>query len=389
MDGSTLEAVAIQLALALGVAFAGGVAAMLLRLPLQLGYLTGGIALGIALPRAEGPAILSVAADLAVAGLLFILAQQVPLRYLAERPIRALLASVQFIGVALAAAWLAASLGVDPRAGFVIGAALAPSSTAFATEVLAQRRSRPPRAFTLTSSLAQGAIALACVAVGFAPGASSWFDTGVRAVLALVLLPAGVMAGLAVLRFALSRIGDAEDDVAQLAVVGIVLLTVAVPAVQLGLPLAIVALIAGCLVAGDDRARAALRRTHDLREVFVALFLVGLGSMLDPAILVDNAGVAMALAGVVIAVKFVSSAASARGAGLPLAQALLAGAALAPFGEVAFVVGQEGLARGVLDREQHQLILGAIATGLAGVSIAIPAVAGAGPRRAPARSMTG
>jgi Kef-type K+ transport system membrane component KefB len=393
MADDALVPAVIHLAVALAAAFAGGLAASLLRLPTQLGYLVAGLLVGtlLAAPAAR-PATLGVAADLAVAGLLFILAQQVSLRPLLERPAVAVAVSVQFLGIALAGAWLATELGVDPRAGFVIGAALAPSSTVFAAEVLADRGAKATRTIVAARSLGQGAIALAVVALGFAPGVGNaslgpFGPGGLTTALALLLLPLAVVAGLALLRWVLARLGDPDDEIAQLSVIGIVLLAVAVPAVQVGLPLAVVALVAGWLVAADERARTTLRRVTVLREVFVALFLVGLGSLLDPGVLVREAGVVIAITGVVVALKFITAAAIARGARLSLSQATLAGAALAPLGEIAFVVGQEGLERGVLDAEEHQVILGAAATSVAAVSVAIPAVARPLPRAAAARRM--
>lgn len=375
MSDDGLAEIAIEMAVALGAAFVGGVAAIRLRLPAYLGYLAAGMVLGLVLAAGNrSTEIIGSVADVSVAALLFILALQFPLRPLLDRPGAAVLVLGQFLVVVAGVALLLAMLGTDPRTALVLGCALGTSSIVFASAMLQGRVSGPSRKFLAAAVLAQGGMAL--VIVGLAPGfASASAPFQWETVLRALLLPVGIVVGRLVLRHALARIEDPQDELSQLTVVAVVLMAVAAPAVQVGLPLALTGLAAGWLVGSDDRARAAASRVFEVREVFVAFFLVGLGCLFNPAVLMREGVTVLLVVGVVVGLRFAAVATATRVSGLRGGEAMVATAALLPLGELAFAVGQEGLARGVIQATDHQLVIGAAVSSLAVASVAIPAEA--------------
>ncbi len=375
MLDQALGQVALHLAAAIGTGVLLGSLAQRLGLPLQLGYLVAGVLLGRLLGAfGETAGTLAVAAEAAVAALLFILALQVPMPALGVRLVVPFGMVLQFLAVTLAGAWLASELGVAARSALVMGAALAASSTIFAVEVLGLRANPATRELLLTGSLFQGGVALTVTTLEFAPGLTgSTAETLAR--LALIpLFVVGAVIAFRLLSVALEWLGDADEDVALLSVVGVLLLAVGVPAVQAGVPMALIGLAGGWLVAANPRARAVMLRLVGLREVLVAVFLVGFGSLLDPAAILPHAGVVVTLGLVVVALKLASGTVIGRSAGLSRPQAILGAAALAPISELTFVIGQEGVARGVLGLDQQQLLLGAAATTIVAGSAALPIV---------------
>ncbi len=375
MLDQALGQVALHLAAAIGTGVLLGSLAQRLGLPLQLGYLVAGVLLGRLLGAfGETAGTLAVAAEAAVAALLFILALQVPMPALGVRLVVPFGMVLQFLAVTLAGAWLASEVGVAARSALVMGAALAASSTIFAVEVLGLRANPATRELLLTGSLFQGGVALTVTTLEFAPGlAGSTAETLAR--LALIpLFVVGAVIAFRLLSVALEWLGDADEDVALLSVVGVLLLAVGVPAVQAGVPVALIGLAGGWLVAANPRARAVMLRLVGLREILVAVFLVGFGSLLDPAAILPHAGVVVTLGLVVVALKLASGTVIGRSAGLSRPQAVLGAAALAPISELTFVIGQQGVARGVLGLDQQQLLLGAAATTIVAGSAALPIV---------------
>ena len=317
-----LTEAAVLVALATGFAVAGGLLALRVGLPVQLGYLGAGLVIGLLIPgQDERREALGLAASVAVAGVLFLLALRSPLHGLADKPWLVVAAVGQVVGLALVGAWLGGRLGVDPRDGILIGAATATASTAFGAVIAGVRRGRTVR-LVATCSLVQAAVALAIPWLA-APGA---------------------------------------------------------PEGGVGPPLALVGLLGGWVVPSLHRGRADLRRAAGIRDALVAVFLVGLGSLVDPAAIGPEAGLLVPIVAAALVLKLASSTIVTRGTGLRGVGAILVGAALVPLGEVAFVVAHEGLLRGLLDASQHQLIIAATAGSVVAMAFAVPVRARSGPR---------
>src|SRR5205085_201701 len=105
-----------------------------------------------------------------------------------------------------------------------------------------------------------------------------------------------------------------------------------------GLSLALGAFLGGRLISGSDYAREALARLLPLRDVFVAVFFVTVGALIDPASVLGNLPLLGTIVGLVVVGKLVTRAFVVRLFGYPLSVALLTGVGLSQIGEFSFVL---------------------------------------------------
>ena len=120
--------------------------------------------------------------------------------------------------------------------------------------------------------------------------------------------------------------------------VSLVCIGIAWAMASVGISLALGAFLAGLVVAGSEYRHQALADIIPFREVFVSIFFVSVGMLLDPLDLVRDAGpISLLLIAIVLgkfAVVFLVSFAMR----LPLRVCVLAGSALAQIGEFSFVL---------------------------------------------------
>lgn len=130
-----------------------------------------------------------------------------------------------------------------------------------------------------------------------------------------------------------------------------------------GVSQALGAFAAGMLISRSQFAHQALADTIPFRDAFAAVFFVSLGMLANPRIAIDNWPIVLALVVAVLLVKFLLSSAIVRHFGYSPRTVLLVGAGLAQVGEFSFVLGQAGLATGVLSSNGHSIIIsGAVIT---------------------------
>ena len=85
---------------------------------------------------------------------------------------------------------------------------------------------------------------------------------------------------------------------------------------------------------------------HPVRDLFVAIFFVSVGSLIDPRLVVEHWGAILALSALVIVGKVVAVTAGAFITGNGLRPSIQAGMSLAQIGEFSFIIAGVGLAAG-------------------------------------------
>jgi CPA2 family monovalent cation:H+ antiporter-2 len=105
-----------------------------------------------------------------------------------------------------------------------------------------------------------------------------------------------------------------------------------------GLSLALGAFLGGLLISGSDYAHEALARLLPIRDVFVALFFVTVGALINPRAVLDNPGLLGVIVALVMVGKFVIWTGVVTLVGQPLWTALLVGAGLTQIGEFSFIL---------------------------------------------------
>jgi CPA2 family monovalent cation:H+ antiporter-2 len=372
----------LDLALAVIAACLGGIVAQRLGQPVLLGYLAGGVIIG---PFTPGPTAdvhtVQVLAEIGVAFLMFALGTEFSLGELRRLGRVAILGGgLQIVGTMGLGPLLGPVLGLSFGQSVFLGALLALSSTVVALKVLMARgelqalHGRTALGILLAQDIA--VVPMVIVLPTLAGGGDG---------LLVPLLSATVKAGAVLLAaFALGVRGvpwilnhvalGQSRELFLLIVVGLALGT-AMATSAAGLSLAFGAFLAGLVVAESEYRTQVMAEILPLRDLFVALFFVSVGMLIDPLGLVSQAGlvalvVAVAVIGKVLVVTLAVSV-----CGLPGRVALLTGLSLAQVGEFSFVLARIGVEAGAIPQTIFSLTL---ATALVSILLA-PSLLRAGP----------
>lgn len=139
--------------------------------------------------------------------------------------------------------------------------------------------------------------------------------------------------------------------------IGAICFAVAFATSLLGLSLALGAFLAGLILSDSEHSHRTLENVLPFRDAFSSFFFVSIGMLLDSRYVVDNAGLLLGATLLFIIIKAVASTAALQIVGLPYRVSALVGLSLAHAGEFSLLVLSAGLAAGLVDTDQYQLIL--------------------------------
>jgi CPA2 family monovalent cation:H+ antiporter-2 len=128
-------------------------------------------------------------------------------------------------------------------------------------------------------------------------------------------------------------------------------------ALAFGYSVALGAFIAGSLVAESGEGAAIDTLIRPVRDLFLAIFFVSVGMLIDPRILVDHWGAVLILTVVVIVGKVLAVTAGAFLTGNGLRPSLQAGMSLAQIGEFSFIIAAVGTATGAIRPELYAVAI--------------------------------
>jgi K+:H+ antiporter len=154
---------------------------------------------------------------------------------------------------------------------------------------------------------------------------------------ALVLVPFVYLAAKVVPRL-LDRVARTRSDELFLLVTLALGLGTAALTQAVGLSLALGAFLAGLMISGSDYAHHTLARLLPLRDVFVALFFVTVGALVNPLTVAENLGLLGVIVALVVGGRLVIRTAVVRLFGYPLATALMVAVGLTQIGEFSFIL---------------------------------------------------
>ncbi len=126
-----------------------------------------------------------------------------------------------------------------------------------------------------------------------------------------------------------------------------------------GLSLALGAFIAGLAISESEYSHQALGDIMPFRDLFMSLFFISVGMLVDPAVMIANPGPVIFLVFSIITVKTLLNTASVLSLGIPPRVAIITGLSLAQIGEFSFVLSRSGLQYGFLSPDTYQLFLAA------------------------------
>jgi monovalent cation:H+ antiporter-2, CPA2 family len=356
--------IAGDIALILVAALLGGLVAQRLGLPLILGYILAGVAVG---PNTGGPTVSSVhdielLAEIGVALLLFTIGLHFSLDELA--PVRrvALLGTSAQMALTIAFGYgLGRLLGFGWQEAAWFGALLSLSSTAVVLKSLSEQGVMG----TLSSRVILGMLVAQDLAVvplitvlpelgNIGEGIS---DLGVAALRAALFVAVMLAFGRRILPWLMARVAAWNSRELFLISVVAIGLGVGYATYLFGLSFAFGAFVAGLVLSQSDYSHQALADVEPLRDVFAMLFFVSVGMLLDPAFLIQNAGTVALVVVLVFAVKGLVFAGVVRAFGYGNIIPFAVGLGLFQVGEFSFVIARVGLEDGAISQRSYSILL--------------------------------
>jgi monovalent cation:H+ antiporter-2, CPA2 family len=324
----------------------GGLVARWLRQPLIVGYVLAGILIG---PFTPGPTIsdvhaLELLAEIGVILLMYSIGIEFSFRDLLEVKWVALLGAP--LGIALS---VGLGLAVGRVAGWssvqsvAVGAAMSVASTMVLSRFLIERNEllsghgRVMIGITLVEDVA--VVMLTVLLPAMNTGAGNPLPALVRSVgLALLLMVPVAFVAARVVPPLLARVAATGSK--ELFVLVSVALGFATAAItqELGLSLALGAFLAGLVISGSEYAHRTLDELLPIRDVFVALFFVTIGALVNPRVLLSHPVLLATLLLMIIPGKFAIWTAVVRLFRYPMATAVRVGVGLTQIGEFSYVL---------------------------------------------------
>ena len=353
-----------ELIVVLAAAVVGGILARRLRLPVIVGYLAGGIAVGpYGFGLVQNLESVRTLGTFGVILLLFTLGMEFSLKELMR------IGKVAILG-GIAQILLTAGIGValGRLLGWVVfetvffGFLIALSSTVIVLKTLMERgeldiaHGRIMIGILLVQDLSVVPLMIILPAIGEG-GGTLLYSLGFATLKAVIFM--GVMLALGIwgLPFLLKRVAGERSS--ELFVLTMVTLGLAAAAGTyfFGLSAAFGAFAAGLLISQSVFARQAVANIVPLRDTFAAIFFVSLGMLASPRFVVDNVATIAIVLVVVIAAKFVICALITWFFGYSTKTALFVGMGLVQVGEFSFILAMMGMESGIISHYLYSLTI--------------------------------
>lgn len=302
-----------DLAYVFGAAVVGGTVARLLRQPLILGYVLGGILVG---PFTPGPTVadiheFEVLAEIGVILLMYSIGLEFSFRDLLRVKWVAIIGAP--LGILLSIALglgVGSLLGWTWQCGVAMGAIISVASTMVLSRFLTERgqlRSEQGQVMigiTLVEDLAVVVLTILLPSLSDI-SRDRIFDLGIAFGKALLILAPVTLVAYKVVPPLMRRVQQAANpEFFVLVALALGFLTAALTQ-AVGLSLALGAFLAGLLVSESSVAHETMNHLLPLRDAFVALFFVTMGILVNPRILISNPSLLLVIVAMVVIGKFV------------------------------------------------------------------------------------
>ncbi len=350
----------------------GGLVAWRLRLPLIIGFVLGGIAIS---PFTPGPHLsdlhtFEVFAEVGVVLLMFSIGVEFSISNLMRVKWAALVGGP--IGILL---MLGATLGAGRLAGWsateslVIGAAVAVASTMVLARLLSDSGKlgttygRVMIGITLVEDLAVICMTVVIPVLGDSKVGDSKDGGLLMAVwilgkALLFLIPLGFVAIKVIPRLLRQVKRTCNSELMLLVAIAICLGTAAL-AHAVGFSVALGAFLAGVSISSLPDLHDAHTQLLPLRDAFVALFFVSLGTLIDPRVLANHLPLLGWMLLLIVAGKFLVWTTVVWLFRYPLHTAIAVASGLTQIGELSFVVVQVGQSSGLVKQEVFSTVIAA------------------------------
>ena len=360
---STLQSVLVLLATAVLVV----VVFRSIRLPPLLGYLIVGVAIGPhALAWIPDTAEARELAEIGVVFLMFSIGLEFSLpKLVTMRRLVFGLGAAQVLATMLIVWGCAVALGVDWRAGLILGGVLAMSSTAILARLLAERLelNSPHGRQIIGVLLAQdlAVVPLLILLPALAPGAGDLAaNLGLALAKAAVVLTLLLFLGQRLMRGWFHLV--ARQKSSELFMLNVLFITLGLAYVTevSGLSLALGAFIAGALISETEYRYQVEVDIKPFRDVLLGLFFVTIGMLLDLRVVVEQAPWVFLVLAALLVMKALLIFGLSLAFGTGSAAALRTGLTLAACGEFGFVLLARADGLALVEAQVAQPVLAAM-----------------------------
>jgi monovalent cation:H+ antiporter-2, CPA2 family len=253
-------------------------------------------------------------------------------------------------------------LGVSSSESLFLAGMLVASSSAIIGKILPETGLIHQRAGNLAMSITVLEDLVAVVALTFISSVAQMHkgtEANIGWILGvlLVFVTVVVTVGLLLLPRTLQRLNRAGTDLLTVTVAGLVL-GIAVIAVKTGYSLALGAFLLGAIVAETPQRPTVERAMQGMRDVFIAVFFVSIGMLLNPQLLLKNWVLILSLGVITILVRTFALSASLLVTGTSDRDAFRAALMVTPVGEFAFIIAQLGVSAGLLSSDYYPIAVG-------------------------------
>lgn len=333
------------------------------KLPATVGFLLTGIMCGPSLLGiVNDQHSVDMLAELGVALLLFTIGMELSGEALERLKKPVFLGGSLQIGLTILIVALLAPSAVSMQTGIFLGCLVALSSSAIVLRMLQEKGATdtPHGRLSLAILVFQDimvapmllAVPLLAGKVGFTPE-NMFFAIG-----RTVLILGGVMlfARYGLPRLMAAVVRTRARELLLLTTLGLCM-GLAMLTEYLGLSLSLGAFLAGLILARSEYSMSVVSGVLPYRDVFMSLFFISVGMLLDFNYLIDHLWMVLGSAAVFIIIKALLTLPSVLMQGYPLRTAIIVALSLAQVGEFAFVLGAQGVSFGLISPGQYQQFL--------------------------------
>ena len=345
----------------------GGLIAKRLGQPLIMGYVVGGILIG---PFTPGPTlsdihVLELFAEIGVILLMYSIGIEFSFRDLLQVKWVALIGGPVGLLVVIALAVLVGRLlGWNILESLTIGAVTSLASTMVLSQLLIDRgelhseHGRVMIGITLVDDLAF-VIMIVLVPVLTTASGSEFLSIGAGFGEALLILVPVIFIAAKLVPPLMARIPDTTNQELRILIALALGFATAAVTQALGLSLALGAFLAGMIVSESEVGHEILAELLPLRNAFVALFFVTIGTLIDPKALISNPALLAAIVAVITLGKFVIWTSVVKLFRYPLRTAVLVGVGLTQIGEFSYVLVRVARDAGLVEPHLYSATLAA------------------------------
>lgn len=356
----------INIVVALVVAFLGGIIARRVGLPTIVGYLLAGIVIGPFTPGFVGDTdTISQLAELGVIFLMFGVGLHFSFSDLWKvRSVAVPGAIGRMVIVTLLGFGFSQFNGWTVTAGIVIGLSISIASTVILLRSLMDNgllntpHGQAAIGWVIVEDLATVLILVLMPTLVNTPGGFDWTQLGLTLLKAAGFVILIMFAGTRLIPWILLRIAHTRSRELFILAVLAIALGIALGAAELfGVSLALGAFVAGVVVNESPLSHQVGADVLPFQEAFAVLFFVSIGMLVNPEYIFNNLGVIFLFGALIVLGKALVTLLMGFALPWPGHTTLVLAVALSQIGEFSFILGQEGMSLGLIDRDQYSLIL--------------------------------